>query len=115
MDKIFVERLSLRGKHGVRQQERVREQEFLISIVADFDTTRAVKTDDIADTLDYRKFCDIARAAVAGETFYLIEKLADTIARNILKDTRIARIEVTIRKPEALENALPGVTIIRKR
>jgi dihydroneopterin aldolase len=115
MDKVFVERLSVRGKHGVHMQERVREQEFLLSITAECDTSRAIRSDDIADAVDYRRFCDIAREVVAGPTFYLIEKLADTIARKILEDTRIASVEVTIRKPEALENSMPGVRIIRSR
>ena len=113
MDKVFVEQLKLQGKHGIHAHERASEQEFLIDIEVEFDTRVAAKSDDIADTVDYRKFCEIARDAVEGNSFYLIEKLGDTIALKILEDTRIARVDVVIRKPAALESGVAGVKIIR--
>ncbi len=115
MDRVFIERLSLRGKHGLHERERRNEQEFLIDIAVDFDAAKAAASDDIAEAADYRAFRDIAERAVAQESFYLIERLADTIARRVLIDARIARAEVTIRKPEALPNGIPGVTIVRTR
>jgi len=115
MDRIFVEGLALRGRHGVNHKEREEEQGFLIDISVQFDTALAVQSDNIADTADYTKFVEIARECVEQRSFYLIERLADTIARRILEDSRVALVSVTIRKPEVLESGTPGVTIIRTR
>jgi dihydroneopterin aldolase len=113
MDRIFIEKLSLRGKHGVHEQERKSEQEFLIDISAEFDTRKAALSEDLADTLNYVRFCDIARETVENNSFFLIEKLAETIAQEILMDMRIQKVEVTVRKPEVLESGIPGITIFR--
>jgi len=115
MDRIFVEGLALRGKHGVHHKERQEEQEFLIDISVEMDTKAAALSDDISTTADYTQFVEIAREAVERNSFYLIERLADRIAGDILKDERLARVEVTIRKPAALKSGVPGVTIIRTR
>jgi hypothetical protein len=45
----------------------------------------------------------------------LIEKLAGTIAQRVPEDVRITRVSVTIRKPVALDNGEPGVTIRREQ
>jgi dihydroneopterin aldolase len=115
MDKVFIEGLQLRGRHGVYSHERENEQEFLIDIVAELDTSAAAMSDNITDTADYTKFCATARETVEDNSFYLIERLADAIARRILEDVRIARVEITIRKPAALAFGVPGVTVIRTR
>ncbi len=115
MDRIFVEGLSLKGKHGVHHKERQEEQEFLIDISAQMDTRAASASDEIADTADYSKFCEVARNVVKNNSFYLIERLAERIAQGILADSRITSVEVTVRKPEALPSGIAGVTITRAR
>jgi 7,8-dihydroneopterin aldolase/epimerase/oxygenase len=115
MDRIFIERLSLKGKHGVHDREREVEQEFLFDIAVECDTQKAGSTDHLADTLDYVRFRDIAREVVEENSFYLIEKLAETVAQKILEDVRVLTVSVTIRKPAALESGVPGVVVIRTR
>src|SRR3989344_85641 len=111
-DSIFVEGLRLRGKHGVHENERQNQQEFVVDISVKFDTRKAAASDDLADTVDYGTFATIAKDVVEKNSFYLIERLADTICSRILADTRIQEVAVTIRKPAALQNGVPGVTII---
>ncbi|MEY4747434.1 MAG: hypothetical protein RLZZ416_483 [Candidatus Parcubacteria bacterium] len=115
MDKVFIEHLSLTGKHGVGEEERQEEQEFLIDISADIDTRKAADSDHLSDTVDWTVFHDIARDAVEKRSYCLIERLAEVIAQEILKDRRVARVVVTVRKKEILEGGLPGVTIVRTR
>ena len=115
MDTVFVRGLSVRGKHGVHERERQEEQEFLFDIAADFDTTGASRTDDLADTVNYSRFVEITERIVSGNSFFLIEKLGGTIAEEILEDRRISSVRVTVQKPSVLKNGIPGVTIIRTR
>ena len=115
MDKIFVENLVVIGKHGVMKHEWSHEQRFLVDIVTEFDVSVGAKTDDLADTLNYVHLCDIARKTIEGASVYLIEKLAVSIAEQILEDKRVAEVTVTIRKPTVLPSGVPGVTITRKQ
>ncbi len=112
-DRVFITGISLFGKHGVHESERLNEQEFIIDIVAEFDTRVASASDDLADTLDYMPFAGIVKQIVEKESFYLIERLADHIAKRLLEDTRVVKVEVTVKKPAALTNGMPGVTVVR--
>ncbi len=115
MDRVFIRDISLFGKHGVHDEERLSEQEFLIDILAEFDAGVAAMSDDLADTVNYVNFLAIAKEVVEQNSFYLIERLGSRIAERILADTRIASVEITVHKPAALTNGHPGVTIVRKR
>ncbi|MFA7309910.1 MAG: dihydroneopterin aldolase [Candidatus Paceibacterota bacterium] len=115
MDTIFIKDLSVRGKHGVYDEERTREQEFLIDIAMDVDTRKAGESDDIEDTVNYGGVRKIAKDIVEDLSFRLLEKMAHTIATEALKDIRIKRISVTVRKTEMYGDCTPGVTVIREQ
>ena len=115
MDSIFIEKLSLRGKHGVGAEERNTEQEFLIDIRAEFDMRPAATSDKLGDTVDYSAFRTVATEVVSNNSFYLIERMAALIAERILEDGRITKVVVTVRKPSVYENSVPGVTVERTR
>ena len=115
MDKIFIESLKVRGKHGVSDEERAREQEFIVDITIEFDTRGAASSDDLADTVDYSFFREQAKDVIERESFRLLERLADTLAQAVLEDERVATVSVTIRKSEMFPDCTPGVTITRTR
>ncbi len=116
MDRIFIEKLHIIGRHGVLNHERTYEQKFLVDISADFDTRKSSESDKLEDTLDYGKIRDIACDVFQTQSVYLIEKLAHTIAGRILaEENRITSITLTIRKPSIFPSGIPGVTIVRTR
>lgn len=115
MDTVFLNGLSLHGKHGVMERERHVEQEFVLDISAEVDTRNAARSDNLVDTVDYVRFRDIATDVIENESHYLIERVADRIATRILEDAHIQTVSVTIRKPAVLPNGIPGITITRAR
>lgn len=115
MDRIFIRDLAVKGKHGVSDEERSREQEFVLDIVAGFDTSSAAGSDNLADTVDYNQFRDGAKGVVETQSFRLLERLADAVARKILEDTRLQEVSVTIRKTEMYPDCTPGITVVRRR
>lgn len=115
MDTVYIRNLSIHGKHGVGAEERSIEQEFLLDIEVEMDLRAAAQSDDLKDTANYVDFADTAREVIQSNSFYLIEKLAQTIADKILLDTRIAKIRISIRKPAVLPSGVPGITIERSR
>ena len=113
MDRVFIEGLSIAGKHGVLEHERKLEQEFVFDISASFDARVAATSDTLADTIDYIRFRDIVRDVIGNSPHYLIEKIATIIAERILEDKRIGEVTVTIRKPAVLASGIPGISITR--
>ena len=113
MDHIRTTNLFFRGKHGVGSAERNVEQEFLIEAVMTFDAAKAGTSDRLADTLDYSAVRDKIRDVIEGPSRYLIEALAEDIAKRILEDKRIKSVEITIRKTAVWKNGVPSVTITR--
>jgi 7,8-dihydroneopterin aldolase/epimerase/oxygenase len=113
MDYIHIDKLFFSGKHGVYAKERRLEQEFEISLRLTFDTSVSAKSDKLKDTVDYQRVKNIVEKAITGGSRYLVEKLGEEIALQILEDKRIGRVEVTIKKTAVWDNGVPGVTIIR--
>jgi len=115
MDTVFVRDLVVQGKHGVHEHERAAQQSFAVDIEAEYDARAGAASDRIDDTVNYSRFVETATRVVTEESFYLIERLAETIAREILADERVQRVRVTIRKPDVFVSGVPGITIERSR
>ncbi len=115
-DFIFIEGLKVRGMHGVSHPERHSfEQEFEVSAKMYMETHIAAKSENLSDALDYVPIRDKIVGIIQTNTFYLIERLADTLCAEILKDTRITKVELTIRKTAIWDNGVPGVTVVREQ
>jgi dihydroneopterin aldolase len=113
MDYIFIEGLKVLGKHGVMAQERKVEQEFVIDVRIEVDTKKAAASDDLKDALDYAPVKEKIIQIIQTKSFYLIERLADTLCVEILKDKRITKVEMSVRKTAIWNNGTPGITIVR--
>lgn len=100
-DLIEVRGLRLKGRHGVTPEERQQEQEFVVSLAARTDTRMAARFDDLAATLDYEEVVRQIAKVVTGESFQLIETLADRIARGILMNARVLDVWVRVAKSKA--------------
>ena len=117
-DLIEVRGLKLRGRHGVTPDEREHEQDFIVSLAARVDTRMAARFDDLAATLDYEEAVRQIAKVVTGESFQLIETLADRVARAILGNPRVLDVWVRVAKthapmPEEVEEV--AVEISRSR
>ena len=100
-DRIELRGLTVRGHHGVFEQERRDGQDFVVDITVWIDLDRAAHTDDLADTLDYAELARRAYAVVAGPPRKLIETLAGAIADDVMGDERAHAVEVVVHKPAA--------------
>ncbi|NBV77284.1 dihydroneopterin aldolase [bacterium] len=115
MDRVFIEGLSVAGRHGVMSHERKLEQEFVFDIRASFDASRSAVSDRLADTINYVDFRNIVQEVVASGPHYFIEKIPQLVIDRIFEDARILDAEVTIRKPSILPSGIPGITLRRTR
>jgi len=104
MDRILLEGMSFDGRHGVRPAERERPQEFKVDVEIDCDLSEPGKSDQIEDSVDYRRVRAIAKEVIEGESQNLIETLAARIAERVLQLPRVAGVSVRVAKrPASME------------
>jgi dihydroneopterin aldolase/D-erythro-7,8-dihydroneopterin triphosphate epimerase len=105
MDKIYIRDLCVRCIIGIYPQERTDKQDVVINIVLEGDLSSAGRSDDIADTINYKTIKKRVLKLVEKSSFFLVEKLAEEIAVICLKEKLVRRVTVTLDKPGALRFA----------
>ncbi len=116
MDSIQIKDLALRAIIGVYPEERKEKQDVVLNILLYTNLFKAGKSDDLADTVDYKSLKKEIVGFVEVSSYNLIEALAHNVARLCLKDKRIIQAKVTIDKPGALRFAKSvSVTVERKQ
>ena len=114
MDRIFLRDLRLACTIGVNDWEREVRQTIAIDIDLERDLAEAGRKDDLALTTDYKALRDRVEAIAAESRFFLIEALADRIARACLEEPGVERVRVRVEKPGALRGTRTvGVEIFR--
>jgi 7,8-dihydroneopterin aldolase/epimerase/oxygenase len=98
---IELRGMSFQGRHGVRPAEREQPQEFKVDIDVEADLSRAARSDQVADTIDYTKLRRIAREVIEGPPASLLETLAGRIADNVLALPGVMSVSVRIAKRPA--------------
>jgi FolB domain-containing protein len=105
MDKILIKDLLLRGIIGINPEERVNKQDILINMVIYTDIRKAAASDDIADAVNYKSITKRIIAHVEESPDYLVEKMVTDIARIVITEFDVERVQVRLEKPGALRFA----------
>jgi dihydroneopterin aldolase len=95
---IEIEGLEVKGFHGATRQEKKEGQPFLfdVRLVAH---DAGVRSDHLADTVDYTQVVARVREICQGRRFNLIEALAAAIVDDLMEHFPISRARVRVRKP----------------
>ncbi|MFA7254610.1 MAG: dihydroneopterin aldolase [Candidatus Omnitrophota bacterium] len=113
--KIFIQGLEVSCIIGTLPQERKKKQKVLIDLEFSAPVKRAARRDDLRDALNYKKIADRATEFTQKSRFYLIETLAERLAKILLREFKLRDILLRISKPDAIRNAKNvGVEIFRK-
>ncbi len=116
LEKIYIKGLLLRTIIGTNDIERVEKQDVLIDITLWADLKKAMESDSIEDTVDYKILKKKIISEVENSSFFLIEALAYKIAKICLEDEKVIKVQVNLEKPGALRFAKTvGVEIILNR
>jgi 7,8-dihydroneopterin aldolase/epimerase/oxygenase len=115
-DRIFLRELAVECVIGFLEWERMVKQTVYLDIEVPVDCRRAARTDDVADTLDYKRLSKLVLAFVAASECKLVETLADRTAKLILTEFDIPWVKLTINKRGAIRASRDvGVAIERTR
>lgn len=116
MDKIHISDILLRCIIGVNEGERRERQDVVVSVTLHADLSAAARTDDFNQTIDYSAVKERIAELVEGSSFYLVEALAEAIARICLEFDRVEQADVLVEKPGALRfTRTVGVEISRRQ
>jgi len=115
-DRIFLRGLKVECIIGFIEWERRVPQTVVIDLELPVDCAHAARSDDVADTLDYKKVAKRIIAFVAESQFKLVETLAERIAGLILGEFAVPWVRVSVNKPGAIRGSRDvGVAIERSR
>jgi dihydroneopterin aldolase len=115
-DRIELRGLTVHGRHGVLDHERVNGQDFVVDITVWIDLADAAASDDLADTYDYAALAQLAADIVAGPPRKLIETVGAHIANQVMDDPRAHAVEVVVHKPQApIPQQFADVAVVVRR
>jgi len=102
---IRITDLLLRTIIGGNEWEQEAQQEVVINITYSFDAEKALQSDAMEDTVDYKLIKKRIIEIVEHSSCRLIETLANRILSLIMDDSRILTATVRVDKPGALRFA----------
>lgn len=116
MDKIFIEKLLVRGIIGINEDEREKPQDIVISVEMYMNLNPAGKSDDIGKSVNYRTVVKQLMAHAENIRRYTVEALAEDIANICFEYSDVTRVHIRVEKPAAARFAgAVGIEIDRER
>jgi 7,8-dihydroneopterin aldolase/epimerase/oxygenase len=115
-DRIFLHGLKAECIIGFIDWERRVRQTVELDIELPVDCRHAAQSDEVADTLDYKKVAKRVLAFVEASEFKLVETLAHRLALTLLEEFAIPWVRIVLNKPGAIRGSRDvGVVIERNR
>ncbi len=114
MDIVYIKQLEIETIIGINDWERNVRQKVRIDLEMATNISKAGKTDNIDDTLNYKSIAKRIIEFVESSKFLLIEALAENVAAIILEEFQVPWLKLTLSKPGAVRGSRDvGVTIER--
>lgn len=101
MDVIRLKNMVFYGYHGVSESEKSLGGKFEVDLDLYQDLKKAGQSDNLKDTLNYEKIYKTVHNCTKRNKYYLIETLADRIAKSVLRKYQTDKVTVRVRKPHA--------------
>ncbi len=105
LDRIHIRDINVRCIVGINDWERKRRQEVAISTTLYLDLSTAGRSDRVEDTVDYKALKNDILRTIEDSRFYLIERIAETVADLCLERSAVQRVDVIVDKLTALRFA----------
>jgi len=99
---ISITNLKLRTIIGINDWEREKKQDIIINITIEFDAARSIQSDNIKDTIDYKKLTKRIIKDVEASQLFLLERLCQMVLDIVMEEKGVQGATVQIDKPGAL-------------
>ena len=115
-DRIFLRGLTAQCIIGFIEWERRVKQTVVVDLELPVDCRRAAASDEVADTIDYKKVAKRVLGYIEASEFKLVETLAHRLALLLLEEFGMEWVRISLNKPGAIRNSRDvGVVIERSR
>ncbi|MCK4233814.1 dihydroneopterin aldolase [candidate division WOR-3 bacterium] len=98
MDKILLREMVFYGHHGSDSAEKELGQHWEVDVEIEGDFSIPAKTDNLKDTIDYRKVYRRVKDVIENENFSLLETIAERIAEKLLDSFPAYEVVVRVKK-----------------
>ena len=96
--KIYLDDMRFYAYHGVMEQERLVGGEYSVSLTVEADLSEAVRTDDVADTINYAALYEVVKSEMAVPS-KLLEHVAGRIGQRVMEAfERITALTIKVTK-----------------
>ena len=113
-DRVLIEGLEVRTVIGIYDWEREIRQTVRLDLEMAWDTSKAARSDDIADTLDYKAVSKRLIGFVEASSFGLIEALAEHCARIVIDEFNVPWLRLKMSKPGAVRGSENVAVLIER-
>ena len=97
---VRIKNAAFYAYHGAMEDEQNLGGKFELDVEMHCDLSAAAESDSLRKTVDYEKAYAFIQATVLAKKYFLLEALANTIAKGLLGEFRnIEMVTVRIRKP----------------
>ncbi len=114
MDLVLIEGLEVRTVIGIYDWEREIRQTVRLDLEMAWDISKAGKTDNIEDTLDYKAVSKRLIGFVEASEFGLIESLAEHCAKIVLEEFKVPWLRLKMSKPGAVRGSENVAVVIER-
>ena len=114
MDLVLIEGLEVRTVIGIYDWEREIRQTVRLDLEMAWDISKAGKTDNIEDTLDYKSVSKRLIDFVEASEFGLIESLAEHCAKIIIDEFDVPWLRLKMSKPGAVRGSENVAVLIER-
>ena len=114
MDIVYIKQLEIETIIGINDWERKVRQTVCIDLEMAIDISKAGKTDNIDDTLNYKAIAKRIIQFVESSKFLLIEALAENVAAILTEEFQVPWLKLTLSKPGAIRGSRDVGVIIER-
>ncbi len=99
LTKLSINNAEFYAYHGVKNEERILGGKYQVDLDLFYDATQAVINDDVNFAVNYEVAIDIIGDIVSGESFNLVETIANEILNQVIeKFSHLKKANVKVRK-----------------
>ena len=110
---VQIRNVEFQGKHGASADERRSSRRFQVDVDLIMPLQRAIESDRLADTVNYRDVCELIVQIGEARPYRLLEALAAEMLREMRKRWPQARISIELRKLHPPCPGNPDYTAVR--
>tara|TARA_B100001996_G_scaffold122713_1_gene92797 strand:- start:863 stop:1219 length:357 start_codon:yes stop_codon:yes gene_type:complete len=114
MDIVFIKELCVETTIGIYDWERQIKQVVCIDLELGTEISKSSETDDIKDTIDYKKVAKRVQSFIQKSKFLLIEALAEETVKLIIQEFKVNYVKGRFSKPGAVTGSKEVGVIIER-